>query len=366
MMRHRFHALCPYFAMFPESFAEYWINRLTKPDETVLDPFSGRGTTALTALLCGRNAIASDVNDVAVCLTRAKTSPPSLSRLRARLSRLRKEFSPRDWHHVAREADEFFQYAYAPGTLRQLLYLRERLDWKGSRVDNMLAALTLGSLHGEASSKRYLSNQMPRTISTKPRYSVNFWTMRNLVAPERDVFAVLGDMASFRYESPLPEGDSVVLHTDMRNLPRVIESTPACPLRCAITSPPYLNVTSFEEDQWLRLWFLGGLPYPRKGIVSRDDRHGTADSYWSFISDMWRSLGAVMADGAHVVIRIGSRKVPPDSLRRGLRGCGQFSGRKLKLLSNRVTEIGRRQTDAFRPGTKGCVVELDCHFRFAD
>ena len=25
MMRHRFHALCPYFAMFPESFAEYWI-----------------------------------------------------------------------------------------------------------------------------------------------------------------------------------------------------------------------------------------------------------------------------------------------------------------------------------------------------
>ncbi len=62
--------------MFPESFAERWIKRLTKPGETVLDPFSGRGTTALTALLCGRNAISSDVNDVAICLTKAKTSPP--------------------------------------------------------------------------------------------------------------------------------------------------------------------------------------------------------------------------------------------------------------------------------------------------
>jgi hypothetical protein len=352
--------------MFPESFAEYWIKRLTKPSDTVLDPFSGRGTTALTALLCGRNAISSDVNGVAICLTRAKTSPPTFEWLKERLSRLRKEFDAAAWQEQARNSDEFFQHAYAPATLRQLLYLRETLNWKESRADNMLAALTLGSLHGEASSSRYLSNQMPRTISTKPRYSVNFWKERKLVAPERNVFDVLDRMAAFRYESPLPEGESLVLHTDMRNLPRSIESTPERPIHCAITSPPYLNVTSFEEDQWLRLWFLGGLDYPKKSSVSRDDRHGTADNYWSFIGDMWRSLGAVMGDGAHIVIRIGSRKLSPDLLKRSLKGCSEFSGRKVKLVSSRVTEIKKRQTDAFRPGTKGCVVELDCHFRFAD
>jgi hypothetical protein len=173
-------------------------------------------------------------------------------------------------------------------------------------------------------------------------------------------------MAEFRYESPLPKGDSVVLHTDMRNLPTVIDAVRHEPIRCAVTSPPYLNVTSFEEDQWLRLWFLGGLPYPKKGTVSRDDRHGTADSYWAFISDMWRSLGAVMAEESHVVVRIGSRKLAPEILRRGLTGCAQLSGRKVKLVSSKVTEIKGRQTDAFRPGTKGCVVELDCHFRFAN
>src|SRR5580693_235973 len=96
-MRHRFHSICPYFAMFPESFAEYWIKRLTKPDDLVLDPFSGRGTTALTALLCGRRAISSDVNDVAVCLTKAKTSAPTFGSLKARLSRLKKEFEPGAW-----------------------------------------------------------------------------------------------------------------------------------------------------------------------------------------------------------------------------------------------------------------------------
>jgi len=366
-MRHRFHSLCPYFAMFPETFAQHWIERLTKPGETVLDPFSGRGTTALTALLCGRNAISSDVNDVAICLTRAKTTPPSLGRLKGRISQLRRDFEPSAWKAEAKQADEFFQHAYAPATLEQILYLRKTLEWKRSRVDNMVAALMLGSLHGEAAtSARYLSNQMPRTISTKPRYSVKFWKQRNLVAPCRDAFKVLTSIADFRYESPLPLGISVVLHSDMRSLPRLIDTQKSEQISCAITSPPYLNVTSFEEDQWLRLWFLGGLSYPKKGVVSRDDRHGTADNYWSFIGDMWRSLGAVMAPRSHVVIRIGSRRISPDLLKRGLTGCSQFTGRKIKLVGSQVTEIVNRQTDAFRPGTKGCVVELDCHFRFAD
>ncbi len=229
----------------------------------------------------------------------------------------------------------FFNTPTRPERSSSCFIFAKPLDWRESRVDNMISALTLGSLHGEATSQRYLSNQMPRTISTKPRYSVNFWKHRRLVAPpDRDVFTLLGEMAAFRYESKLPEGSSVILHTDMRNLPRVIESTLERPIRCAITSPPYLNVTSFEEDQWLRLWFLGGLSYPKKGIVSRDDRHGTADNYWSFIGDMWRSLGAVMAEGAHVVIRIGSRRISPDLLKRGLTGCGQFSGRKVKLVSH--------------------------------
>lgn len=352
--------------MFPETFAEYWIKKLTKPKDMVLDPFSGRGTTALTALLCGRNAISSDVNDVAVCLTKAKTTAPTLDRVKARLSGLRKDFDKTKWRKAAKEADEFFQYAYAPATLMQLFYLRHALNWKESRVDNMLAALTLGSLHGEVTSKRYLSNQMPRTISTKPRYSVKFWKARDLVAPERDAFDILLDMAKFRYESPVPDGQSVILHTDMRNLPRVIEVNKKKPIKCAITSPPYLNVTSFEEDQWLRLWFLGGPSYPRKGPMSRDDRHGTADNYWSFIGDMWRSLGAVMGEDGHVVLRIGSTNIAPEILKNALKGCAQFSGRKVKLVSSEVTEIKRRQTDAFRPGTKGCVVELDCHFQFAD
>jgi hypothetical protein len=361
-LRHRFHSLCPYFAMFPETFAQKWIERLTAPGDVVLDPFSGRGTTALTALLLGRQSIAADVNDVAYCLTRAKTQPPRLSELRCRLASLHRAFGKR--RRIVRIAgdDRFFEAAFAPHTLSQLLFLRDRLCWKQSRVDCMIAALVLGSLHGESQrSPSYMSNQMPRTISTKPAYSVRFWKRHGLEAPERDVFEIVGQRATFRYESKLPVGSSTVIHGDMRKLPQLAMSWPQ-PANCVITSPPYLDVTNFEEDQWLRLWFLGGPPYPTTNRISRDDRYGGRANYWSFIADMWRSLGGTLARRAHVVIRIGSRIESSATLRTSLKGCATLSRRKVSLVSCRESEIQNRQTPSFRPGARGCRVETDFHF----
>jgi hypothetical protein len=348
--------------MFPETFAKKWIDRLTVPGDVVLDPFSGRGTTALTAVLAGRRSIATDVNDVAYCLTKAKTQAPALRQIQNRVGYLRRSFNAKEWSRRTTRMEEFFRVAYSETTLAQLLFFRERLRWKESRVDCMIAALVLGSLHGESQrSTRYLSNQMPRTISTKPRYSVKFWQRHGLVAPERDVFDTICAQARYRYESPLPVGKSTVFHADMRKLPWFTSSLDD-PITCVITSPPYLDVTNFEEDQWLRLWFLGGPPYPTTNRISRDDRYSGRTEYWSFISDMWRSLGALLAPKAHVVIRIGSRTESPASLKKSLIGCAILSKRKVTLTSLRVSQIRNRQTRSFRPGARGCLVETDFHF----
>ena len=171
--------------------------------------------------------------------------------------------------------------------------------------------------------------------------------------------------ADFRYETPPPTGQAIILHRDMRELARMADELPA-PINCAITSPPYLDVTNFEEDQWLRLWFLGGPPHPTRGRLSRDDRHETSDAYWRFIADMWRSMGQIMGKGADVVVRLGSRITAPDKLSHLLVASSRFSGRPIKLIHQEVSQLKNRQTDAFRPGTKGCLVEIDSHFRFGD
>ncbi|MFO0797092.1 MAG: DNA methyltransferase [Gemmataceae bacterium] len=363
-MRHRFHALCPYFAMFPESFAETWIERLSEPGDVIFDPFSGRGTTAFQSLLMGRGCLACDVNDVAYCVTKAKVNAPSQTAVIRRLNALEAGYVRGDWLRAARGMPEFFQHCYSRRTLAQILYLRDTLDWRNGKTDCMIAALVLGVLHGEThKSPSYLSNQMPRTISTKPVYSVKFWRDRGLVAPERDAFELLNRQARYRYESDPPKGDAVILHRDMRHLAWMKDKLPA-PLNLAITSPPYLDVTNFEEDQWLRLWFLGGPPHPTRHRVSRDDRYEREDGYWTFVADMWRMLGAVMAKTANVVIRLGARGLKPDLMTERLIASSQFSQRRIKLVSQSSSALQKRQTDSFRPGTKGCLVEVDCHFKF--
>jgi hypothetical protein len=364
-VRHRFHALCPYFAMFPETFVETWVERLTRPGEYVLDPFCGRGTSPFQALLMGRRAVASDVNPVAYCVTRAKTNAPPVASVRRRLTTLEREFKPSSWEGNRKQLPPFFRSAYSPMTLRQVIYLRSQLRWRDSDVDCFIAALTLGSLHGESSiSPSYLSNQMPRTISTKPAYSIKFWKERGLRPPVREAFDLLRRQLEYRYESEPPSRRAMVWQMDMRELPRARSMLPQR-IACVITSPPYLDVTSFEEDQWLRLWFLGGPPHPTYRKVSIDDRHENPAAYWRMVADMWRTLGLVLAPKSNVVVRLGGKGQAPDRLIGALTASSVVGRRRVRLVSHEISEIKNRQTDAFRPGSKGCLLEVDCHFRMS-
>jgi hypothetical protein len=366
-MRHRFHSICPYFAMFPESFVEHWVSRLTAPGDLVADPFSGRGTTAFQSLLLGRAALAGDVNPVAYVLSRAKTNSPTAASVLARLDELETAYTVRSKRRAkadlydAGPATEFFRLAFAASTLRELRYLRDNLAPFASDTDCMIAALVLGALHGESSSSRYLSNQMPRTISTKPAYSVRYWNTHNLTEPpQRDTFVVLRQAVEFRYATGRPRRKATVHLSDMRELPHL---TREAKVKLIVTSPPYLDTTSFEEDQWLRLWFLGGSTQPKRSVVSRDDRLTTRDAYWRLIADLWRTVGYLLEPGGHVVIRIAGRGLSSEELCDGLEGTSSFTGRRARLRTSAVSPIERRQTDAFRPGSTGRRTEVDCHFQ---
>ena len=322
--------------MFPESFPARWIEELVPPNKTVLDPFCGRGTTPFQAVLMGRRALAIDTNPVAYCVTRAKTDPPSLSQLRGRITKLESSYSAADYEPARNDLPEFFCHAYRPETLRQILHLRSNLKWRASSLDCMLAALMLGALHGESSrSSRYLSNQMPRTISTKPAYSVRYWRENDLTAPQRDAFAVLRETASYRYESqPADRGRVEVFNDSFREMPWLITGR-AEPVRAVITSPPYFALTSYEEDQWLRLWFLGGPPSARRGVISIDDRLGEEDKYWRMIGDLWRALSRVLDDRGHVVIRLGARDIEPSDLVERLDATTVMAPRRMRLVLTR-------------------------------
>ena len=84
--------MCTYMAMFPPELPHYFIERFTKPGDTVLDPFSGRGTTAVEASAQGRIGIGNDLNPLAVALSRGKISNPKLEEVIERLFELRDNY----------------------------------------------------------------------------------------------------------------------------------------------------------------------------------------------------------------------------------------------------------------------------------
>jgi hypothetical protein len=357
-VRHRFHSICPYFAMFPETFAEEWIERLSQPGDVVMDPFSGRGTAPFQALLMDRIGVGWDINPVAACLNFAKLRSPALATVRTRINELRQAYNPREWIDQAAAMDEFFHLAFDRDVLSTLLYLRCALNWRHRRSDAFVAALVLGALHGDIKSEKYLSNQMPRTISTKPGYSVRWWSTRGLAPPKRDVFKLLGESAHFRFESPRPKRLGHAFLGDMREIPL---RWPGPRVSLVVTSPPYGAVTSYEEDQWLRLWFLGGPDSPRKSHFTRDDQRQNADDYWRFIGDFWRAISFVLVPGGSVVIRLGTASARVGELARRLEASFALSPRELRTVEMRTSEIVKRQTGSFTPGTRGCLVELDLH-----
>ena len=360
MMRHRFHSLCPYFAMFPEGFVQKYL-AWSQPGDLVLDPFCGRGTTIFEALLRGRDAIGCDTNPVAVCVSRAKADPPQLQAVLDRIHDLEQECaetSPVD------APTEFFQRCYHPATFQQVAFLRASLAWRRRRDDCFIAAMSLGLLHGESHRTALcFSNRMPRTISTKPDYSVGWWRARNLRAPKRDAFAILREVAAYRFASEPAVLRGRVKQCDVRRVAHRFAHASA-KVRLVITSPPYLDTTDYREDQWLRLWFLGGKTVPHRGGPKRDDRHRGPETYWRFLQEAWEGVAPLLADGAHVVVRIGGRRVERDdcqtelvaSMRRG------FNAR-IRLLDRTTSPIRKRQAVAFHPNPLHGAVEHDFHLR---
>jgi hypothetical protein len=367
IMRNRLHSLCPYFAMFPEEFAEEQIRRYSSRGDLICDPFSGRGTTLLQGLLLERRAVAADINPVAYCVSAAKADVPRLSDVRREITVLGNRYLNENDHALERERfalPPFFRRAFYHSTLRELLFLRSVLNWRESRVHRFITALVLGSLHGEMDkSSSYFSNQMPRTISTKPDYSIGYWDKHGLWPKKRDVFDLLRKRAKFRLrEEDTPALSGEVAMGDARAVSDLFPESRR-KVKLILTSPPYLNVTNYEEDQWLRLWFLGNEPCPTYKTISKDDRHLDPAKYWKFLKEAWQGIEPLLSKGASLVCRIGAKDLTRDEVTEGLAGSLKEVFPNLRRKKPPVvSRILNRQTEYFRPGSRGCLYEMDFAF----
>ncbi|HEX3265567.1 MAG TPA: DNA methyltransferase [Candidatus Limnocylindrales bacterium] len=330
---HSLHPMCSYLASFPAALAHAFVERYSRPGDVVLDPFSGRGTAPLEAVVSGRIGVGNDLNPFAHLLTAAKLEPPTQAQARTRATALRLAFAggAPDWLDRARTlqsdpaaagADAVpaeVALAFHQRTFAQLLFLQRSLDLDVP-VDRFLAASVAGILHGKTPS--YLSTLMPNTFSMAPRYVRDFAHRTGFQSPDRDAFDHLDAKLTRLFRDPPPRTAGIALLGDARDAGRRAGAALRARrlperARLVLTSPPYLRVLKYGYYNWLRAWFLG---FDSKAIdASLDDAHRRAP-YVDFLREVLRDLRPILTEDGIAVLVIGD--VATDRGRASSEGAG--------------------------------------------
>lgn len=93
------HSFHPYPAKFIPQIPHEIIKELSSEGDTVYDPFLGSGTTCVEANALNRDAIGNDTNELAVLISKVKTTPIDIDKLRSLNSLINKTFIRIEQHY---------------------------------------------------------------------------------------------------------------------------------------------------------------------------------------------------------------------------------------------------------------------------
>ena len=342
--------------MFPLEFPLGVLARRSRPNQWVLDPFCGRGTTTFAARLLGLPSVGLDSNPLAAALAAAKLPSVSARQVIATARYILHQHP----EPTAVPEGAFWRRAYNPTTLRQLCRLREGLiESCATEARIVLRAVLLGALHGPIGKHgtSYFSNQFPRTFAPKPRYALNFWQTRGLRPPRVDLLSVVHARAS-RYLSKQPSAMSGILRVGDARASDAYADLP--PISYVVTSPPYYGMRTYRQDQWLRNWFLGGSATVDYTAQDSDFAHSSPALFVQQLAEVWKNVRRVCKADAMLVVRFGGiqdrQSDPVMMLKESLR----LSNWHLVTLRSAGTALdGRRQASQFFAATKAPRLEYD-------
>jgi hypothetical protein len=245
-----------YRACFKPQLPRFFIEYLTNEGDIVYDPFSGRGTTVLEAGLLGRKAIANDVNPLSAILSKPRFFPPELEGLMKRLDGIP--------INDTAEADIDLSMFYHPKTESEIVSLKEYLDERcesgtEDHIDRWIRMVATNRLTGHskgffsvytlppnqavsADSQRKINSKMQQTPEHRDTRVIIYKKSKTLLSGvtqnDRTMLERSGDTARF-------------LTVDARETKTITSNT----VQLTVTSPPFLDIVDYVQDNWLRCWF---------------------------------------------------------------------------------------------------------------
>lgn len=285
-----------YRACFKPQLPDFFISRVTHPGDTVYDPFMGRGTTPLQAALTGRRPLGNDINPLSKLLVRPRLEPPSLTDVVSVLDSI-------PWDHPTEVWDDLTAF-YHPETLKRLTNLRAFLleqaplsneepdhavDWVRMIAINRLTGHSPGFF-----SVYTLPPNQAVTIDAQRKINVT----RNQVPPVRDVRAIiLKKTKSLLSDGAMPRHPHGMLVTADSSATGAL---PGGEVDLVVTSPPFLDIVQYAQDNWLRCWFAG---IDVNGV--KIAMHRTVPAWQAMVHETLREQARLLRRGGHIAFEVG-------------------------------------------------------------
>lgn len=284
-----------YRACFKPQLPAYFIKRFSRVGDVVLDPFMGRGTTALQATLESRVAYSSDINPLAEILTRPRLEPPSLTAIANRLKIIpNKAYIP-----VKEQAlSVFFHHK----TLSHLIALKKwfakrTADRTIDKIDRWIRMVVVNRLTGHSPGFLSVKTMPPnQAVSIEKQQWIN--EQNHQCPEEKDLVEIVLKKSRSLLRSGYPQANR------------------RCKLACCpadqlsyinngevslvVTSPPFLDIVDYAKDNWLRCWFS-----EIDVNTIQINCYRTVEAWKHFVHNVFKELSRVVKVGGHVAFEVG-------------------------------------------------------------
>lgn len=245
-----------YRACFKPQLPRFFIKLLSKPQDIIYDPFSGRGTTVIEAGLLGRDIISNDINPLSEILTRPRFFIPKLSEIKERLDKI--QF----YENLKAEID--LSMFYHPRTEAEIVSLKRYLTTRKKaneedNVDSWIRMVATNRLTGHSAGffsvytlppNQAVSPERQKKINEKRKQTPPYRNVKELIL--RKSKSLMRNVSAKDKENLARAGaKGLFLTKDARETKEIPDNT----VKLVVTSPPFLDVVQYSKDNWLRCWF---------------------------------------------------------------------------------------------------------------
>lgn len=295
-----------YRACFKPQLPDFFLYRYSKAGDMVLDPFGGRGTTAIESALLGRIPISNDINPISKILTEPRLTPPTMSEIQERLSIITFD--------KLEKSDLDLSMFYESGTEGEIVSLRNYLtirreEGKEDNIDKWIRMISTNRLSGH--SRGFFSvYTLPPNQATTQEEQKRINGRLNQKPEYRNVKEIISKKSKSLLKDITPEirkrlfaisKNAIFLEDDSRHITEVKDNS----VDITITSPPFINLVDYVKDNWLRLWFNGYDPARFKDKVTVLNKLG---DWSSFIKEALSEIYRVTKKKGHVAFEVGETR----------------------------------------------------------